>query len=120
MLVHSASGRSSVGVRLMMPAQFTRMSTLPKRSSAAASSFSSDAPVAHIRGDAQRLPSARLNLFGGLVHLLLAARRGNYIGARIGQAKAQGPANARGASGHNRNLAFKAEQLRIHSISMGK
>ena len=62
---------------------------------------------------------ARLDLSGGRGHLLLTPRRGNHIGARVGQTKAQRKADARRASGHNRDLAFKAELLRVHPISEG-
>ena len=56
----------------------------------------------------QCLPSARFDLGGGFVDLLLAARRGDDIGPGIGEAKAQGAPDSRGPSSYNRDLAFKA------------
>ena len=113
-------GESSVGVRLMMPAQLTRMSTLPKAVEGCGKQRFERGAVADVRGQAQGLAAAGFDFGGGFVHLLLAARGGDHVGAGFGEAEAEGAADPGGASGNDRNFAFKAEKIGFHDFSVSE
>jgi len=80
--------RPRAGVR---PAQLTRMSTRPNPASTASRSASSDARSATSDWTRSVRRPARLDLGGGGREVVRAARRGDHVGAGLGQAERDRP-----------------------------
>ena len=67
-------------------------------------------PVGDVAGHPQRAPAQRGHVVRGRRHLLLAARGGHDVRARLGQAAREGAPDARCPARHHRHLARQVER----------
>ena len=111
---HSSSLTSSVGGRLVRPAQLTRMSTLPSSATTRSRSASSEARSATSAGCRNdRRPIASISL-ATVVDQLGPPSAGDHVGARFREAEREGAADAGGAADDDRDAAGEIECFHAH------
>ena len=118
MLLHSASGTSSVGVRLVVPAEFTRMSTAPNSAIAAASNASRLARFVTSRSDRQRFPARSFNVVGRRLDEFRAPPGGHDVRAGGGESLRNRQADARRAADHDGSFGSQIEWSVWHAVTL--
>ncbi len=110
MSFHTSSGKSTVGARLIFPAQLIRMSTLPHAFTVSSSRCCSVArlPTSDVSRSALR-PLA-LDQRCRLIHLLLPSRARHHIGARLCQSHGHRQPDPRRSSHHHSSLSTQIKQ----------
>ncbi len=86
MLFHSASETSRVGVRFVVPAQFTRISTEPNSAMVAASKCFDAGAIGDVARDSERFAAGGFDFGGGGFDEFGAAAGGDDVRAGFGKA----------------------------------
>ena len=113
----SSSGKSSVGARLVMPAQLIRMSTLPNWFRTSSQQSFERSSIVHVRGAAQCFTAFGFDFSGRLVHLFRPSRRGDHIRAGVRQPQRKSMANAGGAADNHGGFPCKSKMEALMFLS---
>ena len=108
---HSASSSSSVGTFFVIPAAFTRMSTLPNVCDHRIVQPLDRSAVQHVARHAQRAPAQRFNLRGHRIHLFLPPRTRHHVRARRGKSQRNLAPQAGRPAGHHRDPPAQIKKL---------